>query len=61
MRKLRGLFFIGKKKLKKIIWIAIPALAVLAWLFFTQNLTIPLTGGQARLVPIYYVDTTAKK
>lgn len=55
------IFFIGGEKFKKIFWLVFLLLVVSSWHFFAQNLTIPLQGSQARLVPIYYVDTTEKK
>jgi polysaccharide deacetylase family sporulation protein PdaB len=58
---MRGFFFISKKRFKKIFWLAVLVFAIFSWQFFTKNLTIPIVGRQARLVPIYYVDTTEKK
>ena len=58
---MRGFLFIGRKKFKKIFWLALLLLVAFSWHFFAQYLTIPLLGSQTRLVPIYYVDTAEKK
>ena len=61
MGSLRRVFFVSNKYFKRIFWLAVLVLAIFTWLFFTQNLTVPITGGETRLVPVYYVDTTEKK
>jgi len=58
---MRGLFFINKGKVKKLIWLAVLVLAVFSWHLLAPKLTQPLISSQARLVPIYYVETDEKK
>ena len=58
---MRGFIYINKRIIKKYIWLAVLVMSVISWHILSHNLSQPIQDSQARLVPIYFVDTTEKK
>jgi polysaccharide deacetylase family sporulation protein PdaB len=58
---MKSILFISKKKLKALL--LLPASFLVLYIVYTFLLpyALPIIARQARLVPIYYVDTTKKK